>query len=190
MSAGSAQEQWLRDDLAANPTACTLAYWHHPRFSSGEHGDNGNTAPLYQALYDSGAEIVLTGHDHDYERFSPMTAGGQADSTYGVREFVVGTGGRHLRGFSSTHANSEVRNSSTYGVLRLTLRPDGYTWEFLPVSGSSFTDSGSGSCHSAPGSASSPASTSQLAGLTGPLSMVAVERPSMRYRGRWQGFQA
>ena len=155
MSAGSAQEQWLRDDLAAHPAACTLAYWHHPRFSSGSsHGNNKDTAPLFQALYDAGAEIVLSGHDHDYERFAPQTPDAQPDSVLGIREFVVGTGGARFYDFDPPQPNSEVRNNDTHGVLKLTLSPDGYSWEFLPVAGSTSTDSGSGTCHDAPKGAS------------------------------------
>jgi hypothetical protein len=151
MSAGSPQEQWLRNDLAAHPAACTLAYWHHPRFSSGgSHGNDEDTAPLFQALYGAGAEIVLSGHEHDYERFAPQTPDAQPDPNFGIREFVVGTGGAQFYDFDPPQPNSEVRNNDTHGVLKLTLNPDGYTWEFLPVAGASFTDSGSGTCHDAP----------------------------------------
>jgi acid phosphatase type 7 len=146
-SAGSPQEQWLRADLAAHPAACTLAYWHHPRFSSGEHGSNSSMKPIWDALYQAGAEIVLSGHDHDYERFAPQTGSGALDAAAGIRQFVVGTGGKNHYAVNAATANSEVRNGTTYGVLKLTLRPAGYDWRFEPQAGGSFTDSGSAACH-------------------------------------------
>ncbi len=145
-SATSAQVTWLRQDLASNPVNCTLAYWHKPRFSSGSsHGSNPGTQPLWQALYDYQADVVLNGHDHTYERFAPQTPAGASDPK-GIREFVVGTGGRSHYGFGSALANSEVRNGDTYGVLKLTLHSTGYDWEFIPVAGKTFTDSGTASC--------------------------------------------
>ncbi|PYP58838.1 MAG: hypothetical protein DMD44_06825, partial [Gemmatimonadetes bacterium] len=147
--AGSAQEQWLRADLAASSRRCTLAYWHSPRFHS---GGSGNTVvqPLWDDLYAAGAEVVINAHFQNYERFAPQTPDGRADTAFGIREFVVGTGGAGHNSFASVAPNSEVRNSSTYGVLKLTLSADGsnaYTWEFVPIAGSSFTDTGSGGCH-------------------------------------------
>jgi hypothetical protein len=151
MDVGSAQESWLRSDLAANPAQCTLAYWHEPLYSSGgSHGNEPETRPLFQALYEHGAEIVLNGHDHTYERFAPQNATGQADAAYGIREFVVGTGGRNLYSFGTIQPNSEARHNRSLGILKLTLAPGGYTWEFLPVAGASYSDSGSGTCHDAP----------------------------------------
>lgn len=148
MSAGSAQETWLRADLAASTKRCTLAYWHHPRFSSSSnHGNQPETQPLWEALYDAGAEIVISAHDHTYERFAPQTPTGTANSSRGIREFVVGTGGRDLYGFGTAQPNSEVRNNDTFGVLKLTLGSGTYAWQFLSVAGSSFTDSGTGACH-------------------------------------------
>jgi hypothetical protein len=148
MSAGSAQETWLRADLAASTKPCTLAYWHHARFSSSSnHGNQSQTQPLWEALYDAGAEIVISGHDHTYERFAPQTPTGAADPARGIREFVAGMGGRSHYGFGTPEPNSEVRNNDTYGVLKLTLGPGTYTWEFVPVAGKTFTDSGSGTCH-------------------------------------------
>ena len=144
--AGSPQEQWLRADLAANPRTCTLAYWHHPRFSSGMHGNASSMQPIWQALYDHGADLVLAGHDHDSERFAPQTATGAADATKGIRSFVVGTGGKSLRAFSTIRANSERRSSSSFGVLKLTLRPSSYAWEFVPIPGDALNDAGSGDC--------------------------------------------
>lgn len=147
MSAGAPQEQWLRADLAGSDRTCMLAYWHHARFSSGtDHGSSTASAPLWEALYEAGAEIVLSGHDHGYERFAPQTPDGAADPERGIRQFVVGTGGGALDGFGTPQPNSEVRSSSAHGVLKLTLRPDGYDWEFVPVAGRTFTDRGSGSC--------------------------------------------
>lgn len=145
---GSPQEKWLRSDLAAHPVGCTLAYFHKPRFSSGlNHGNDPEIAPLWQALYDLNAEIVVNGHDHDYERFAPQDSYGNADPKRGIREFVVGTGGKSHRPFGLHKRNSEVRNNDTFGVLKLTLKPTGYDWKFLPVAGNTFTDEGSGICH-------------------------------------------
>jgi hypothetical protein len=143
--AGSAQETWLRADLAANPAACTLAYWHHPRFSSGQHGNNSITQALWQALYDHGADLILAGHDHNYERFGPQTATGVAD-VRGIRSFVVGTGGKELRSLSTTRANSERRDATSLGVLKLTLHPTSYDWEFVPIPGHTLVDAGSAAC--------------------------------------------
>ena len=144
--AGSPQVRWLARDLAAHETTCTLAYWHHPRLSSGEHGDENAVDAFWRALYDGGADVVLNGHDHDYERFAPQDPDGQADPN-GIREFVVGTGGRSLRTFPGVQPNSQVRESNTFGVLELTLRAQSYDWQYVPVVGSTFEDSGSGSCH-------------------------------------------
>jgi hypothetical protein len=146
--AGSREEKWLRADLAAHPVACTLAYWHKPLFSSGgKHGDDLAMKPFWQALYDAHADVVLGGHDHDYERFAPQTPGAAADPQNGIREFVVGTGGKNHRPFSPPHANSEIRNADAFGVLKLTLKSGGYDWQFIPEAGKAFADSGSGSCH-------------------------------------------
>jgi hypothetical protein len=150
-SVGSPQEKWLRSDLAANPTACTMAVWHHPLYSSGEHGNDPSVKPLYQALYDGNAEIVLVGHDHDYERFGPQDANGNADPNRGIREFVVGTGGKGHYAVQTIRPNSEVRNNDTFGVLKLVLSPTSYSWEFLPIAGKTFTDSGTSKCHDGSG---------------------------------------
>jgi hypothetical protein len=146
----SPQVQWLVHDLETHPRACTLAYWHHPRFSSGQHGDDASTGALWQALYAAGVDVILVGHDHDYERFAPQTPDGGADPTYGIREFVVGIGGRETRPFANVAANSEVRDATTLGALTLRLRPGGYDWDLLPLPGSGFDDSGSAPCHNAP----------------------------------------
>ncbi len=145
--AGSGQEQWLRADLIANPTACTLAYWHHPRFSFGNYGNNTATQALWQALYDAGAEIVLSGHDHNYQRYAPLTPTGALDSARGIREFVVGTGGRSHYALKTPPATVEKSNSDTFGILQLTLRASSYDWKFVPEAGKSFTDTGSTACH-------------------------------------------
>ena len=146
--AGSPQERWLRADLTAHPSACTLAFWHHPRFSSGLHGDDPTVGPLWDALYDAGVELVLAGHDHDYERWAPMSPAGELDQARGIREFVVGTGGRSLYPIlRSPRPASEARSDAAYGVLALTLHPTGYDWSFRAAAGSSYADSGSGSCH-------------------------------------------
>ena len=144
--AGSAQELWLRADLAANPASCTLAYWHHPRFSSGGHGNNSSMQAIWQALYDHGADLVLAGHDHDYERFGPQTAAGSADASRGIRSFVVGTGGKEVEGFGSVKANSELRSSNSMGVLKLTLHATSYDWQFVPIPGHTLADAGTASC--------------------------------------------
>ncbi len=145
-SAGRPQEKWLREDLAAHPTACTLAYWHHPLYSSGKIGGRTWTQDIWQALQDYGADVVLNGHDHNYERFAPQDAYGNYDPT-GLREFVVGTGGKNYTTLGTPQPNSEVFESGTYGVLRLDLQPTSYSWEFVPEAGRTFTDSGSQACN-------------------------------------------
>ncbi len=144
--AGSAQERWLRADLEAHPNPCTAAYFHHPRFTSGGVGNTSAVGPFWEALYEAGAEVVLSGHSHTYERFAPQTPGGQADPAQGIRQFVVGTGGKSLNSFKTVRANSEKRISGSYGVLKLTLRPEGYDWQFVTAPGATVADSGSGSC--------------------------------------------
>jgi hypothetical protein len=142
----SPQGQWLQADLAANPSTCTLAYWHKPRFSSGNHGGTTSVQPFWELLYDAEADVVLNGHDHTYERFAPQDPTGIADPGRGIREFVVGTGGADLYSFGSPEPNSEVRENSAHGVLKLTLYPTRYQWEFIPIAGQTFTDSGSAAC--------------------------------------------
>lgn len=145
VEAGSEQEQWLRQDLAAHPTSCTLAYWHKPRFSSGEHGNNTSYRALWAALYEYGADVILNGHDHDYERFALQNPLGEAD-VRGIRQFVVGTGGTNQRSFAQIQPNSEVRATDSWGVLQLTLHERSYDWAFIPVDGQSFRDAGSSDC--------------------------------------------
>ena len=146
--AGSREVRWLRADLAAHPAACTLAYWHKPLFSSGSaHGNDPEMRPLWQALYDANAEVVVNGHDHNYERFAPQDPEGRSDATRGIREFVVGTGGKNHRPMALSKPNSESQNADTFGVLKLTLRAGAYDWQFIPEAGKSFMDSGTGKCH-------------------------------------------
>jgi len=145
---GSPQGRWLKADLAAHPVACTLAYFHKPLFSSGgAHGDDLTVKPLWDALYAANADVVVSGHDHDYERFAPQTPEAAADTARGIREFVVGTGGKNHRPFAIVKPNSEVRNTEAFGVLKLTLSPGRYEWEFVAEDGKSFQDVGAGSCH-------------------------------------------
>ncbi|MCA1844504.1 MAG: metallophosphoesterase [Actinobacteria bacterium] len=149
--AGSPQEQWLRGVLAASNARCTVAVTHHSRFSSGkEHGSMPAIQPLWQALYDYGADLVLSGHDHVYERFGMQSPGGVADAVFGLREIMVGTGGRDHRTFGTAVANSELRNNTSFGVLELSLHDDSYDWQFVPEAGKSFTDQGTTACHDAP----------------------------------------
>ena len=146
--AGSPEEKWLKADLAAHPTRCSLAIWHHPRFSSGAHGNNPASQTFWNDLYAAGAEIVINGHDHDYERFGPQDPQGNPDAAQGIREFVVGTGGALLYDPpGKLAANSEKLINGVYGVLALTLYPDRYAWEFVPQAGSPQSDAGSGECH-------------------------------------------
>ena len=147
--AASAQGKWLREDLAEHAVPCTLAYFHKPLFSSGDrHGSDPEMKPLWDTLYGAGADVILNGHDHDYERFAPQDPKGHADAKHGIREFVVGSGGKNShRKMGEALANSEVRNDDTFGVLKLTLHAAGYDWEFVPEAGKTFTDAGSGSCH-------------------------------------------
>jgi hypothetical protein len=146
---GSPEEQWLKQDLAQHATACTVAYWHHPLFSSGkEHGNDPEIKPFWEDLYAANADVVINGHDHDYERFAPQDPDGKVDTARGIREFVVGSGGKNShRTFGDAKPNSEVRNSDTFGVLKLTLHAKSYDWEFIPEEGKNFRDSGSGTCH-------------------------------------------
>jgi hypothetical protein len=145
----SPQMRWLKANLAANRNKrCTLAYFHHPRFSSGEeHGSTPEVKPLWDVLYAAGVDVVLSGHEHNYERFAPQEPNGKADPQRGIREFVVGTGGESHYPILEPIANSEVHNDHTYGVLKLTLHPKGYEWRFVPAGGETFTDSGSARCH-------------------------------------------
>jgi hypothetical protein len=141
----SEQMRWLRADLAANRRTCTVAYWHHPVFSSGFHGNNPYMAEIWRVLDSADVDLAIVAHDHNYERFAPQDYAGRADPN-GIRQIVVGTGGGDLRPFGVVRANSEVRNSDTYGVLKLTLRSGRYHWEFVAQAGATFTDVGSAKC--------------------------------------------
>jgi hypothetical protein len=159
---GDPQEEWLAHDLASHPSSCTLAYWHEPRFSSGHHGDAQSMATIWNDLVAAHVDVVLSGHNHDYERFAPAGTTPQIRLSRrtqksfqppnldpaGIREFVVGTGGDSHEPFGHAPLRGEVvRNDSVYGVLELTLHAHSYDWRFVPVPGESFTDSGTGSCH-------------------------------------------
>jgi 3',5'-cyclic AMP phosphodiesterase CpdA len=144
VGAGSGQAAWLRADLAATRARCTIAYWHHPLFTSGPDGDTPSMRELWRILYEANADIVLNAHEHMYERFAPQDPDGRADPARGIRQFIAGTGGAFLYQPVTLHPNSEIRISS-FGILKLTLSSDRYQWEFIPLGGAS--DSGSGVCH-------------------------------------------
>jgi Calcineurin-like phosphoesterase len=147
-TASSPQLRWLEADLAKETKTCTLVYFHYPLFSSGKYRPGiHEVKPLWEALYAAEADVVLNGHDHNYQRFAPQDPNGKADPERGIREFVVGTGGRSHYQILGPIANSEVYNDETYGVLKLTFRPEGYEWRFIAVDGETFTDSGSARCH-------------------------------------------
>ena len=155
-AAASPQETWLKQDLAKHPNACVLAYGHHALFSSGvfrKHAVHPELKTLWEDLYAAHADLVLAGHEHSYERFAPQDPEGKPDPANGIREIVVGTGGRShdLLGFATP--NSEVREWETFGVLKLTLSPGRYAWEFIPEEGKTFHDAGSGTCHNYPSAA-------------------------------------
>ena len=150
---GSPEETWLKQDLAAHPNTCTLAFGHHALFSSGllpKHAEHPELRAFWQDLYDAQADLILAGHEHSYERFAPQNPEGIPDSEHGIREIVVGTGGRSHTPLGYAKPNSEVRDDKTYGVLKLTLSPGNYRWEFIPVPGKTFRDSGEGVCHAQP----------------------------------------
>jgi hypothetical protein len=143
---GGGQQLWLQADLAATRGRCTAAYWHRPRFSSGPHGDNVDMQVLWETLYENGVDLVISGHDHLYERFAPQDAVGRHDPVRGMRQFVVGTGGAPVYSPSGFRPNSEALGSS-WGVLKLTLLAGRYEWEFIPVAGASYRDAGMAACH-------------------------------------------
>jgi hypothetical protein len=151
---GGAQETFVRQDLAAHPTLCTLAFWHEPRFSSGSTivTNAAAMAPIWNDLYDAGADLVLVAHKHSYERFAPLDKAGNVDNAQGMREIVVGTGGDDHAGKALGRIGSQVRNFDSFGVLKVGLHPTGYDFQFVPEPGKTFTDSGSGTCHGAPAS--------------------------------------
>jgi hypothetical protein len=150
-SGGSPQYRWLRHLLATRSDGCSLAFMHHPLISSGPHGDDESGArPLWKLLYHFGVDVALVGHDHIYERFAPVNAFGVKNKAHGIREFIVGTGGAMHYGITRVHRYSQVHNTRTFGVLRVTLRLGAYDWKFLPAAGGTFTDSGTARCHGAP----------------------------------------
>jgi 3',5'-cyclic AMP phosphodiesterase CpdA len=146
LRAGSQQLQWIDADLAASGAHCTVAYWHRPLFSSSKTGSNGDIKDLWRVLYSRNVDVVLNGHDHVYERFAPQDPDGKLDTSRGIRQLTVGTGGASLYGFPVTLPNSEVR-ASTHGVLKLALEASGYSWEFISAASGSFRDTGRGVCH-------------------------------------------
>jgi hypothetical protein len=146
-SASSPQLTWLGADLAADDSQCTLAYWHHSRFTSGRYQDDATFQPFWEALYADGADVVVTAHDHEYERMAPQTPDGQADAERGMTAFVVGTGGESLRDFEGVTVNSVFRSNEAFGVLKLTLRPTDYAWEMITAPNRIVVDSGTGTCH-------------------------------------------
>ena len=154
LSGAAAREQlaWLEQELAASGERCTLAYWHFPLYSSGGHGSMAAMRPAWELLHKAGAEVVLSGHDHDYERFAPQDANGKLDPARGIRQFVVGTGGAYATPFLLPVKHSEMRDNSRTGVLKLVLREASYEWEFLEASYDGFpygqqADRGAGQCH-------------------------------------------
>jgi hypothetical protein len=164
-AAGSPQEQWLRADLAANPRRCTLAIQHHPRWASDQGSSRTpEVQPFIDALHAAHAELLLVGHDHDYERFAPSAPDQSVDPAGGLRQIIVGTGGRDVNGFGPAQPNSEVREGSTFGVLKVTLRADAYDWEFVPIAGSSFRDAGTTRCHDGAAAAPPPPARPQPGG--------------------------
>ncbi len=152
-NAGSAQELWLRNDLAAHSQLCTLAYWHQARFTAGSHPDDTDVQALWDDLYAANADVILNGHDHNYQRWAPMAPDGGSDSARGIVEFIVGTGGTTIVANAGTRpANLVTNENGTYGFLQLTLRPTGYDYQFVPATqrdgaAGVYTDQGSGNCH-------------------------------------------
>jgi len=147
INAGSPQEKWVRSDLAAHVGRCTVAYMHHPRFSSGPHEERDSLITLWRAFAAYGVSVVIAGHDHLYERFAPLDPDGNLDSLNGIRQFVVGTGGAHRYTLKKILQGSEAHSSDTFGLLKLSLLPNRYRWEFIPVDTSGFHDQGESACH-------------------------------------------
>jgi hypothetical protein len=178
-STSSPQGKWLAADLAAHTNYCTLAYWHIPLFSSGGRAST-NTKAIWQILYNNNVDVVLSGHDHIYERFAPQTPDGTLDTARGIREFIIGSGGANHTSLATIAANSEVRNTDTYGVLKMTLHPTSYDWQFVPEAGKTFTDSGTGVCHDGSGSAATATPTgSPAATFTPTATNTGVASPTI-----------
>jgi hypothetical protein len=167
----SAQYKWLQADLAAHTNLCTLAYWHIPLYSSGGRANN-NSKAFWQLLYANNADLILNGHDHIYERFAPQDSTSTVDLARGIREFIVGTGGADHTSITTIAANSELRNTSTYGILKLTLHPSSYDWLFVPEAGKTFTDSGTQTCHGT--TSNTPTSTSTVTNTFTPTATSTV----------------
>lgn len=197
--ASSAQVTWLKNDLAANTKPCTAGFWHHPRFSRGDHGDNTSVTPFFDALYNAKADLIVVGHDHNYQRYAPARSNGTRDDANGVRQLLIGTGGRGFYSFNkSTVGPVEASNDNTFGVGRLTLAATDYKADFVPVSGRTYTDSSTGKCHKAgsgspaftvgasPSSVAVPAGTSKTVsvdvgvtgGFTGSVALSVSGLPS------------
>jgi hypothetical protein len=176
---GGQQEQWLVNDLAANRSACTLAFWHEPRFTSGRNLNHPALQAFWQDLYAFGTDLVLNGHDHIYERFAPQNPLQQPDAQ-GIRELIVGTGGNnHQPNYGTIQPNSEARDNKTYGVLKLTLRSDSYDWQFLPAKhtgNGTFTDKGIGTCHGSTPDAGTPSAPRAIPLVTASGSIGVVGR--------------
>lgn len=176
-SSSSPQGQWLVADLAAHTNFCTLAYWHIPLYSSGGRA-NANTQSIWQTLYNNNVDVVLNGHDHIYERFAPQSPNGALDTARGIREFIIGSGGANHTSLATIAANSEVRNVDTFGILKLTLHPTSYDWQFVPEAGKTFTDTGTGNCHGTtsgtplPSPTRTPTATNTLPASPGPSSTL------------------
>ncbi|HEV7186500.1 MAG TPA: DNRLRE domain-containing protein [Blastococcus sp.] len=181
-AAGSPQETWLKADLAAHPNQCILAYWHEPRFSSGAGGSNSIYGAFWQDLYAAHADVVFNGHSHVYERFAPQTPTAVADPTNGIREFVVGMGGVNTHDFTAALPNEQARQNTAFGVMKMTLHSSSYDWSFMPIAGSSYSDSGSATCHAqsgAPTDTTPPSVPSGLAaGIVTPSSVPLSWSPS------------
>jgi hypothetical protein len=144
---GYAQYEWLRADLAANPTLCTLVFVHHPMFHSGAGGRTPRLQYAFQVMYDAGVDVLVSGDAHHYERFSPMNPAGKLDAERGIRQFIVGTGGASHTRLAGRWATTEVRENTTFGITRFSLRAGSYGWQFIPAAGGSFTDAGEWNCH-------------------------------------------
>jgi acid phosphatase type 7 len=172
-SATSPQGLWLVNDLQTHTNFCTLAFWHIPLFSSGGRANN-NSKAFWQLLYDNNADLILSAHDHIYERFAPQTPTGTLDTTRGIREFIVGTGGANHTSIVSVAPNSEVRNADTFGVLELTLHPTSYDWNFVPEAGKTFTDSGSTACHGATSDTTPPTAPANLTATAASPTQVSL----------------
>ena len=185
MKVGSAQYNWLTNDLAASQNLCTMAYWHHPLYSSTSGTGTGgltysSVRPLVDALYAGGADLILMGHRHFYERLAPMKPDGTRDDVFGTRHMIVGTGGKSTGSQTNIFPTSEARNGNTYGVIKLYLYEDGYAWKFLPIAGKTYTDSGSTACHGKPGGPPPPAGVSaSLSSISAsPTALTAGDGPA------------